>query len=137
MKKIIHGRPSTAGNRSFVDVLARSPTAGGVCTGFCGGGGVVHDAKALGAPHFTLANGFANPAPSSALFFDDDEEAAANGSGIETPPSPALRSASWVVSLENMDSVSREVNCAGAQRAGWGLGRESAGRELTARQTGL
>jgi hypothetical protein len=99
----MQGLPSTAGKRSFTLDCALSPATGMGCTGFWVGGGVVHEAKAFGAPHCTLAKGFARPPPSEPdvpfVLFDS---LAANGSGIFTPPSPAFRNAIWVVSLLNM-----------------------------------
>jgi hypothetical protein len=102
MKKMTHGRPSTGGKRNFTPVWALSPGMGTGWTGFCGGGGVVHDARALGAPHLTFAKGFAKPVPSASPLFVLLLLEAAKGSGILTPPSPALRRAIWVVSLLNM-----------------------------------
>jgi hypothetical protein len=109
MKNTTQGLPSTGGNRSLTPVCALSPGIGTGWTGFCGGGGVVHDARALGAPHLTLAKGFAKPAPSfaSPLFVLLPLEDEAKGSGILTPPSPALRSAICVVSLLNIALVVR------------------------------
>ena len=58
----------------------------------------------------TFAKGFAKPAPSASPPFVLLLLEAAKGSGILTPPSPALRSAICVVSLLNM------------ALAGWGDG---------------
>lgn len=97
------GLPSTAGNLSFTLDWALSPTTGAGRTGLCVGGGDVQDAKALGAPHLTLAKGFDKPPPSAFCApFVPLDSLAENGSGILIPPSPAFRSAICVVNLLSM-----------------------------------
>jgi hypothetical protein len=102
-KKTIHGLPSARGNLSFTLFGATAPIAGGFETGFGGGGGICHDAKALGALQDTFAKGFAKPDPASFELFSD-----LGNEGRDTFPRPAFWRASLVPSL-----VPREENILG------------------------
>lgn len=90
------GLPSATGNRSFADEGARVPITGGPASSIGGGGGVAHECHDFGTERF--ANGFANGAGAFGSFRPDE----VSGKERAFEGIPALRSAIFVVSLENI-----------------------------------
>ena len=101
-KNTRQGPPSIVGNFNLTWVCALSPILGGARIGVGGGGGVCHDVKALGTPHWMLAKGFWKGVASCWAVFELFDGEVSVREGRVTFPRPALWRTSLVVSLLNM-----------------------------------